>query len=234
MLKKYIDAFINIFFPSLCLACEKKIKNSVLCQECLLKINYINPPVCRYCLRSINHSHNAICSKCQSGVFPYKMILAATHYQGPMIKLIQLFKYQHYDWLASFLAELMAREFKKQGFKPGGYDFLTAVPLHRYKGKIRGYNQAKLLAEGLSKYFKIPYSVVINKWDINKELSKKIESWAGNNFLGEISYDKEIFKAVSKLTPIMRTNLKAKEEIIKIYKNLNKKLFLWQNQNQLH
>jgi len=69
-------------------------------------------------------------------------------------------------------------------------------------------------------YFNIPHRVVINKWDINKNISNKIEKWAGDKFLGKISYDQEIFHAISNLTPIMETNLKAKEEIIQIYNKL--------------
>lgn len=67
-------------------------------------------------------------------------------------------------------------------------------------------------------HFKIPWSIVINKYDINLELSNKIKKWAGKNFLGRISYDKEIFRAISDLTPIMETDLKAKKEIKVIFK----------------
>jgi len=71
-------------------------------------------------------------------------------------------------------------------------------------------------------HFNIPWKLVINKWDINKKLSSRIEKWTRNKFLGRISYDKEIFKAVSSLTPIMETDLKAKTEIKLIYNELNK------------
>lgn len=69
-------------------------------------------------------------------------------------------------------------------------------------------------------HFNIPYGILINKWDINPNESKKIENWAKEKFLGKISYDKEIFKAVANLTPILETNLKAKKEIKEIYKKL--------------
>jgi MinD superfamily P-loop ATPase len=86
-------------------------------------------------------------------------------------------------------------------------------------------------------HFNIPYGLVINKWDINKDLSRKIEKWAGENpegeqsslrgrFLGKISYDKKIFEAIANLTPIMETNLEAKKEIKKIFNNLK----LWLDQ----
>jgi len=71
-------------------------------------------------------------------------------------------------------------------------------------------------------YFKIPYRLVINKWDINKRFSQKIENKFKNKILGKISYDKKIFKAISNLTPIMETDLKAKGEIKIIFENLLK------------
>jgi len=71
-------------------------------------------------------------------------------------------------------------------------------------------------------HFKIPFGLVLNKWDINKPLSKKIEKWAGKRFLGRISYDKEVFKSIAKLKPIMESDLKAKEEIEKIKERVEK------------
>lgn len=70
-------------------------------------------------------------------------------------------------------------------------------------------------------HFNIPYGIVINKWDIYKSLSQKVEKWAKGRFLGKISYDKKIFKAIANLKPILETNLKAKKEIKGIYNNLN-------------
>jgi len=69
-------------------------------------------------------------------------------------------------------------------------------------------------------HFKIPYQIVINKWDINRSLSKKIEKEFEGKLLSKISYDQKIFKAISTLTPLMKTNLKAKREITKIYLRL--------------
>ena len=73
-------------------------------------------------------------------------------------------------------------------------------------------------------HFRIPWGLVINKWDINKKLSSQMKKWSGKRFFGEISFDKNIFKAISNLTPIMETDLKAKKEIKKISNKLNKKL----------
>jgi len=71
-------------------------------------------------------------------------------------------------------------------------------------------------------HFKIPYGVVINKWDINSEESNKIEKWAEGKLLGKISYDKQIFQAIAELKPIIKTELPVKKEIEKIYYKLKK------------
>ncbi len=69
-------------------------------------------------------------------------------------------------------------------------------------------------------FFKIPYGIVINKWDINKELNERIETEFGDKLLGKISYDQAISKALANLKPILKTNLPAKKEIEKIYNQL--------------
>ncbi len=62
-------------------------------------------------------------------------------------------------------------------------------------------------------HFQTPFGVVINKWDINSEITQKIEQEFNGKILGKITYDKKIFEAIASLTPIMRTDLPAVEEI---------------------
>ena len=84
-----------------------------------------------------------------------------------------------------------------------------------------GFTDLKRVLE-VVEHFNISWGLVINKWDIYKELSHQIEKWAGNKFLGKISYDKKIFQAIAKLTPILYTNLKAVKEIENIFKKVKK------------
>lgn len=69
-------------------------------------------------------------------------------------------------------------------------------------------------------HFNIPFRIVINKWDINKQVTKKIENEFQEKIIGKISYNKKIFQAIAELKPIMQTKLQTKEEIKEIYKNL--------------
>jgi len=98
-----------------------------------------------------------------------------------------------------------------------GADFVVLVT----EPTLSGFTDFKRVLEVVN-HFKISWRLVINKWDINKNLSNKIEKWTGPKMLGKISYDKEIFKAIANLTPILETKLKAKKEIKKIYSFLLK------------
>jgi len=69
-------------------------------------------------------------------------------------------------------------------------------------------------------HFKIPFGVIINKWDINQSVSQQIAKEFSNKILGKISYDQKIFQAISSLKPIMTTDLKSKQEIKLIFKKL--------------
>ncbi|GAI46978.1 unnamed protein product, partial [marine sediment metagenome] len=86
-----------------------------------------------------------------------------------------------------------------------------------------GFSDLKRVLEVVN-HFNLPWGLIINKWDINSELSAEMEKWSGSKFLGKISYDKKIFKAIANLNPILKTNLKVKKEIKEIYSKLSRDL----------
>ncbi len=71
-------------------------------------------------------------------------------------------------------------------------------------------------------HFKIPFGVVINKWDINKEFSKKIERFAGENMLGKISYDKKVVESLVSMKPVLESSSVAAKEINIIFEEIKK------------
>lgn len=71
-------------------------------------------------------------------------------------------------------------------------------------------------------HFGVPFGVVVNKWDINSDLSSRIESDFEGKILGKISYDKGVFKAISNITPVLETDLDTVGELRGIFENLSK------------
>jgi len=73
-------------------------------------------------------------------------------------------------------------------------------------------------------HFEFPFGVVINKWDINTDLSTQIEAEFEGKILGKISYDRSVFKAISNLIPVLETDLDIVGELSDIFKELSKSL----------
>ena len=73
-------------------------------------------------------------------------------------------------------------------------------------------------------HFSINWHLVINKWDINKQISKKIERKYKGKILGHISYDKKIIESVSNLKPVVEKRILAKKELSLIYENFKKRI----------
>ncbi|MGB9675410.1 MAG: ATP-binding protein [Candidatus Nanoarchaeia archaeon] len=86
-----------------------------------------------------------------------------------------------------------------------------------------GFSDLKRIL-GIVNYFQVPYGIVINKWDINAKLAKKIERLFKEKFLGKISYDKKIINSIVNLNPIIFSDSKVVEEIKEIFEKLEKKL----------
>ena len=83
-----------------------------------------------------------------------------------------------------------------------------------------GFSDLKRIAK-IAEQFRIPFKLVINKWDINPRTSNKMEKWAGENFLGKISYDKKVIESIVKLQPVLFSDSKVVNEIRKIFNKIN-------------
>lgn len=82
-----------------------------------------------------------------------------------------------------------------------------------------GFSDLKRILEIVNQ-FQVPYSIVINKWDINPKTSEDIKKWAGDKFLGKISYDKKVIDSIVRLTPVLESDSKVVKEIKNIFENL--------------
>ncbi len=76
----------------------------------------------------------------------------------------------------------------------------------------------------VTKHFKVPAKLVINKYDLNPEMSEKIQKYCANNgisLVGKIRFDKSVVEAmVEGKTIIEYQDTKIKEEVIKIWEAL--------------
>ncbi len=74
-------------------------------------------------------------------------------------------------------------------------------------------------------YFHLPFWLIVNKWDLFPDFTKKIMREYEGKILGKISYDQRIFDSLSRLEPVLKTSLPVKRELEKIFLRLEKKMF---------
>ncbi len=89
-----------------------------------------------------------------------------------------------------------------------------------------GFSDMKKIYD-LLEHFSIKTGLIINKHDINKELSKSIEKFAEENdinIIGRIKYDKKFVQALVNLKPIVKYDKSYRKNFSKIVKKVQKYL----------
>ena len=139
----------RLFFPQCCLICGRMLTEGEehLCIQCLSKL-----PRTR-----LNQQKDNDMEKNFWGKFPVVRAGAFLFYAkgGDVQKLLFALKYYGNSKLGHFLGRCIAREWQPSGFFEG-VDAIVPVPLHRRKQRMRGYNQSRILAEGIASVTHIP------------------------------------------------------------------------------
>ena len=134
---------LDLLFPIQCLGCGKE--GNFICYSCFKKLP----------LNTKKSKNN---------------LLIASYYKNLLIKqLIHKYKYDFIKDLAKPLGLLMVKKLQSQEVRPqkvGTFSkkvplfrsdlYLVPVPLHKKRLKWRGFNQAELLAQEISKKINIP------------------------------------------------------------------------------
>lgn len=139
-----ISALLDLFFPPLCDACGKPIPEGLncLCMKCRLSLHRTNYH---------RLEHNPV-ERHFWGRLPFERATAFLHFSSGSLSrsLVHQLKYQNRPDIGRYLGELCARELLVNNFFEG-IDLILAVPIHPKKMKLRRYNQAACIAEGVSK-----------------------------------------------------------------------------------
>ena len=78
---------------------------------------------------------------------------------------------------------------------------------------------------GLARHFQIPAAVCVNKWDINPDMTRRIEEQArssGASIAGRIRYDGAVTRAQILKKAVVETEAACASDILDIWKNLSR------------
>lgn len=143
--------FAGLFFPNYCSVCTQKLTfaEQEICLKCLVDLPKTN---------NFKEIDNLV-EIHLAGRFPFERIATFSYFskQGALQPLMHDLKYNGKKEIGFFLGKIFGKDLLGSDFiKP--IHLIIPVPLHPKKEKKRGYNQAQMIAEGLSQTTNIPVS----------------------------------------------------------------------------
>ncbi len=162
---------LDLIYPSgnICLFCDQNLffpEISGLCCDCLQKIYFVEN-YCPICGRKIDNTDLNKCNFCNDKDWNFKQARGIAEYKGLMKELILHFKYFNKTELIAPLGDILSNYFKYY-YGNREINYIIPVPLHEKRKEIRGYNQARILADSLQKNTGIP---VLNNYVVRKKNS---------------------------------------------------------------
>lgn len=137
-----------------CLNCGQKITRIEIrgiCADCLAKVDFV-VNYCHKCGREIEAS---LCGDCRKKLPAFEQARSVAVYQGIIRDFILQFKYYGNTDLSRPLSHFLMLYFYEY-YGDLSIDYIIPVPLHGKRQKMRGYNQAELLARELKREMGIP------------------------------------------------------------------------------
>ena len=155
MAKKLKEYLLDMIYPKTCPLCGRipDGKRSV-CISCRRQFPVIRGPRCLKCSKPILNAEAEYCYDCMEKKHHYISGKALWIYDDRMRQSIARFKYRGSLEYADIYGEEMVKEHGNWIRSHG--DVLVPVPLHKKKEKIRGYNQAQILADAIGKRAGLP------------------------------------------------------------------------------
>ncbi len=146
------NGILDIFYPHTCSGCGYSLadRKTLLCSQCeslLPRTEHAwqRGNMVEQILVDIPLAHSLV----RGAAFGYY------EYDTPYRDMIHTFKYRRHPQIGEYLGQLAAKEFAAHGFFDD-IDLLVPVPLHKKRLAKRGYNQAEVICDGISKVTNVP------------------------------------------------------------------------------
>jgi ComF family protein len=169
-LKEILTGIADIIFPPRCIACGELLERHdplPFCPPCMAGIHFIGSPLCPRCGTPfpVTEGEDHLCGGCLITERPYAVARSVGRYEETLLTAIHRFKYRGKTGIGDLLSRIMA-DFADKTWDMTVFERILPVPLHRRRLRERGFNQAVILARGLSKRFNIPLDFTALRRDL--------------------------------------------------------------------
>ncbi|SMF52894.1 comF family protein [Alteromonadaceae bacterium Bs31] len=151
---------LTLLLPNHCFLCDEPCSES-LCTPCLQALPALTS-CCSTCALPL--ASDGLCGECQRQKPSFDGCICPYSYQEQIPALINQFKHQRHIALGKLLAQTLAVKLRAtQAADELASSVLVPVPMH-WRGLLsRGFNQAEVIAQELSKRLNLPLARAIRK-----------------------------------------------------------------------
>jgi len=157
----WLTSLLDLLYPRACEGCGGRLTDQdgrFLCLDCLSQTQIIQPPFCSICGQPISGfiDFDYVCHRCSDSPAFYDHARSCALYDGVIRDLLLNYKYYNGLWMVPDFLMLLSACLETH-YDLRHLDGFIAVPLFHTKKRERGYNQAALLAQALSRAYKKPF-----------------------------------------------------------------------------
>lgn len=147
---------LDILYPPVCPFCgEVQKPGTGICPSCRKMLPDVREPRCMRCGKPVGSEEEEYCRDCTRRRYAFDQGRSLWLHVPPVSKAVYQFKFHNKRCYAAVFAKEMARSYGKW-VRECQVEEILPVPLHASRRRMRGYNQAELLADALSKELHIP------------------------------------------------------------------------------
>src|SRR3984893_10652504 len=153
----FFRGIASLLYPPSCTICSVSVDlGEYLCQECEAKVSRIVPPFCAKCSEPFDGAITTTfsCANCAHRALHFDAAVSAYRSRGIVRHVILNFKYGRQIHLRHLVARWLVAALDDERLRERRFDVLVPVPLHPAKQRERGFNQAALLGEWLSRVWR--------------------------------------------------------------------------------
>ena len=181
----------------------KAMYPAYICRECLEELKLIKAPYCRKCGKQLelkkadrhtdkNREDTGLCNDCAKKERSFVQTRCIITYDETAQEIMAGLKYKSKKEYAALLS-ILAADRLSDWINDISPDIIIPVPIHKERLLKRGYNQAELIARGISELTNIPVNTRILSRTKNTRAQKELDADERlHNLLGAFAADIKI------------------------------------------
>ncbi len=147
---RWTRSLLNFFYPNRCPACSTIIgAHELVCETCGETLLLEQDGYCHRC--------GKVECRCKHTIPAYDRAVVCSAYRDGAVSAVIQLKTSSNTNFAHYAAQILASRLQFGEPYYGRIDCVMAVPMHRSKQRMRGYNQAALIGRETARLLDIPY-----------------------------------------------------------------------------